>query len=63
MTAELAWFKSSYSQGDGSACVEVAALSHAVHIRDSKRKDGPRITIGPHAWETFITYAATTAGA
>ncbi|GAA0339334.1 DUF397 domain-containing protein [Streptomyces blastmyceticus] len=63
MSTELAWFKSSYSGTEGSVCVEVAALSHAVHIRDSKRKDGPRITIGPHAWETFITYAATTAGA
>ncbi len=58
MSSEPAWSKSSYSQTEGDQCVEVAALSHAVHIRDSKRKDGPRITIGAHAWETFITYAA-----
>ncbi|MEV8479850.1 DUF397 domain-containing protein [Streptomyces sp. NPDC051173] len=54
------WFKSSYSDDDAAACIEVAALSHAVQIRDSKRQDGPRITIGAHAWAAFISYAADT---
>ncbi|MEV6673964.1 DUF397 domain-containing protein [Streptomyces sp. NPDC051162] len=62
MNGEPAWFKSSYSGSEGSTCVEVAALSRTVHIRDSKRKDGPRITIGAHAWAAFITYAAATDG-
>ncbi|MFI1798902.1 DUF397 domain-containing protein [Streptomyces sp. NPDC020379] len=57
-----AWFKSSYSDNDAAACVEISTLSHTVHIRDSKRKDGPRITIGAHAWATFITYAAASDG-
>ncbi|MFF4532519.1 DUF397 domain-containing protein [Streptomyces sp. NPDC001407] len=57
MSSEPAWSKSSYSQTEGDQCVEVA-LSHTVHIRDSKRKDGPRIAIGAHAWAAFITYAA-----
>lgn len=54
-----AWFKSSYSDEEGAQCVEVAALPDTIHIRDSKRKEGPRITIGTHAWATFVTYAAT----
>ncbi|MFI1182759.1 DUF397 domain-containing protein [Streptomyces sp. NPDC020799] len=62
MSGEPVWSKSSYSDNDAGSCVEVAALSHAVHVRDSKRKDGPRITIGAHAWAAFISYAAATDG-
>ena len=32
----LDWFKSSYSSGEGGACVEVAADRAAVRVRDSK---------------------------
>lgn len=37
---ELAWFKSSYSGAEGGQCVEVAACPEAVHVRDSKDKEG-----------------------
>ena len=38
--SELAWFKSSYSDGnDGESCVEVATTPGTIHVRDSQ---GPR---------------------
>ncbi|MEV5611774.1 DUF397 domain-containing protein [Streptomyces sp. NPDC052225] len=54
-TAELAWFKSSYSNNEGGDCVEVA-LGGAVHVRDSKLSPatGPILTVTPHAWRTFL---------
>ncbi|MER7885435.1 DUF397 domain-containing protein [Streptomyces fimicarius] len=50
----LHWFKSSYSNGDGGACVEVATHPAAVHIRDSKVTDGPVLTVEPAAWSAFV---------
>ncbi|MFI7084760.1 DUF397 domain-containing protein [Streptomyces anulatus] len=50
----LHWFKSSYSDGDGGACVEVAAHPAAVHVRDSKVTDGPVLTVEPAAWSAFV---------
>ncbi|MFI9719357.1 DUF397 domain-containing protein [Streptomyces sp. NPDC052396] len=52
------WFKSSYSQGDGSDCVEVATTACVVHIRDSKHNGGPRLAIPPAAWAEFIAGVA-----
>ncbi|MEU6100852.1 DUF397 domain-containing protein [Streptomyces flaveolus] len=52
-----AWFKSSYSSsGDGNDCVEVAiaTATATVHIRDSKRPDGPRLAVTRAAWEGFL---------
>ncbi|MFF0056552.1 DUF397 domain-containing protein [Streptomyces microflavus] len=50
----LHWFKSSYSDGDGGNCIEVAAHPSAVHIRDSKVTDGPVLTVEPAAWSAFV---------
>ncbi|GAB1335888.1 DUF397 domain-containing protein [Streptomyces sp. E-15] len=56
--SELAWFKSSYSGGtNGESCVEVAAASGAVHVRDSKSVGGPQLALTPNAWAAFVTYA------
>ncbi|MFF4241430.1 DUF397 domain-containing protein [Actinomadura geliboluensis] len=42
----LAWRKSSYSGGaDDSACVEVAASSGGVSVRDSKNPDGDHLSV------------------
>ncbi|MEV6379207.1 DUF397 domain-containing protein [Streptomyces sp. NPDC051773] len=58
-TNELAWFKSTYSGGDGDDCVEVAAApSAAVHVRDSKNADGPQLVLSSGAWADFIPYAS-----
>jgi hypothetical protein len=56
-TGELNWFKSSYSGSEGDSCVEVACRPDAVHVRDSKEKDGPRLAVTPAAWADFIGYA------
>ncbi|MEV4739517.1 DUF397 domain-containing protein [Streptomyces sp. NPDC049555] len=53
----LPWAKSSYSQGDGSACVEVATTPRTVHIRDSKRRGGPQLSIPAAAWAAFVAEA------
>ncbi|MGW2306606.1 DUF397 domain-containing protein [Actinomadura luteofluorescens] len=35
------WRKSSYSNGMGGECVELAALPGRIYVRDSKDPDGP----------------------
>ncbi|MEU6504989.1 DUF397 domain-containing protein [Streptomyces sp. NPDC046942] len=55
-TSELTWFKSSYSSGSGDNCVEVATCPTTIHIRDSKAKEGPRLTLSPTAWSAFVTH-------
>ncbi|MEU6687410.1 DUF397 domain-containing protein [Streptomyces sp. NPDC046832] len=58
-TVELAWFKSSYSSSGDGDCVEVAVAicPDAVHIRDSKNKQGPQLRLSPTAWSAFLTHA------
>ncbi|MCC3771866.1 DUF397 domain-containing protein [Streptomyces sp. UNOC14_S4] len=53
----LRWFKSSHSGQESNECVEVADHPQAVHIRDSKHKDGPCLAIRPHSWGRFASYA------
>jgi hypothetical protein len=52
--AQAKWRKSSYSNGNGGACVEVSRdLSDAVAIRDSKDPDGPRLAFAADQWQAF----------
>ncbi|MFD9206601.1 DUF397 domain-containing protein [Streptomyces sioyaensis] len=51
---ESAWFKSSYSNDTGGACVEVADLTGQVGIRDSKDKNGPALVVPTAAWSSFV---------
>ncbi|MGW2819434.1 DUF397 domain-containing protein [Streptomyces sp. NPDC001443] len=53
--AESAWFKSSYSGGNTTECVEAAFIASGIHVRDSKRPDGPRISVSAAAWRHFLT--------
>ncbi|WP_221349187.1 DUF397 domain-containing protein [Streptomyces beigongshangae] len=50
----LAWRKSSYSGAEGGQCVEVAAGTEAVHVRDSKSAAGPVIRVSHEAWAGFV---------
>ena len=50
----LRWFKSSYSGSEGGNCVEVATEPALVHVRDSKKPSGPRLTVAPDAWAAFV---------
>ncbi|MEV5382386.1 DUF397 domain-containing protein [Streptomyces sp. NPDC052721] len=58
-TAELHWFKSSYSDsGEPGSCLEVAPTPTTIHIRDSKNTEGPRLAVDPTTWTAFVAYAA-----
>jgi len=49
------WRKSTYSDGNGGSCVEVAAgLTGVVPVRDSKVDGGPVIVVGAAAWTEFV---------
>ncbi|SEB68106.1 DUF397 domain-containing protein [Streptomyces melanosporofaciens] len=51
---ELSWFKSSYSSGEGGMCVEVAATTDTVHVRDSKNRHGSQLAFSIGQWDAFI---------
>ncbi|MFF9360953.1 DUF397 domain-containing protein [Streptomyces griseoluteus] len=49
------WHKSSYSNGDGGNCVEVAdGVPGAVPVRDSKVEDSPVLLLSASAWADFL---------
>ncbi|MDK0519681.1 DUF397 domain-containing protein [Streptomyces sp. ML-6] len=48
------WFKSSYSGGSGTECVEVANLATVVGVRDSKRPEGPHVAVQRSVWNEFV---------
>ncbi|MFJ4004407.1 DUF397 domain-containing protein [Streptomyces sp. NPDC090023] len=45
------WHKSTYSNGEGGDCVEVA---DGVLVRDSKVADGAVLLLGDSAWADFL---------
>ena len=52
---DAAWRKSSYSTGNGGACVEVARNRPGiVAVRDSKDPHGPTLIFTPADWLAFI---------
>jgi Domain of unknown function (DUF397) len=53
---EARWRKSSRSGGNG-ACVEVACMSEAVAVRDSKDAAGPKLIFTRQAWAGFVERA------
>ncbi|MFG3410189.1 DUF397 domain-containing protein [Streptomyces sp. NPDC048142] len=51
-----AWRKSSYSNQDGGACVEVAdGFTAVVPVRDSKNPSGPALTFAADGWSSFVS--------
>jgi hypothetical protein len=57
-----AWRKSSFSSGNGGACVEVAIVPRAtdtsgrlVALRDSKDPAGPALVFSPEQWRVFLS--------
>ncbi|WP_217185371.1 DUF397 domain-containing protein [Streptomyces sp. AC495_CC817] len=60
-TAELAWFKASYSTDQGDSCIEVAPIPTTVHVRDSKDTTRPHLGLGLAAWAAFVVHAAAQA--
>ena len=52
--------KSTRSNGNGGACVEVADnLPGRVLVRDTKDRDGGTLTFEPAAWAAFVALANT----
>jgi hypothetical protein len=52
-TPQASFHNSSYSDG-GEGCVEVAKLSAARLVRDSKDPGGPALAFTPAAWTSFL---------
>ncbi|WP_406058594.1 DUF397 domain-containing protein [Streptomyces sp. NBC_01077] len=48
------WFKSSYSGGNTTECVECAYAATGAFVRDSKRPEGPMLTLKATAWQDFV---------
>jgi Domain of unknown function (DUF397) len=53
--SEPVWFKSSYSGGNTTECVEAAFTSSGVLIRDSKRPQDLQVAFSAKAWGRFTT--------
>ncbi|MFH9136575.1 DUF397 domain-containing protein [Streptomyces sp. NPDC017524] len=52
----VTWRKSSYSNQDGGACVEVAdGFTVVVPVRDSKNPSGPALTFAADGWSSFVS--------
>jgi len=53
--SQVAWRKSSRSNGGGGACVEVAQVAEATGVRDSKLGDAsPVLPFSSNAWSSFL---------
>ncbi|WP_329519412.1 DUF397 domain-containing protein [Spirillospora sp. NBC_01491] len=50
------WRKSSYSQPLNDDCVELAAVSDHVAVRDSKAPNAGTLVFSHQAWAVFITH-------
>ncbi|GAB2929707.1 DUF397 domain-containing protein [Streptomyces mayteni] len=56
------WRKSSHSNSDGGACLEVAdGVASVVPVRDSKDAHGPVLAFAVGGWSSFV--AAVRGGA
>lgn len=53
--SQLRWRKSSYSNGNGGNCVEVADLPDGGRaVRDSKDRSGPPLVFTAAEWAAFL---------
>ena len=48
------WRKSTYSNGSGGNCVEVADLPNGRAVRDSKHPEGPILVFAREGWQAFV---------
>jgi hypothetical protein len=49
----VGWRKSTYSDGNGGSCVEVADAARVVLVRDTKDRDGGTLAFSAEAWRVF----------
>lgn len=62
VASDLAWFKSSYSGTEGGQCLEIAAGTGVVHVRDSKDVAGPVVRASRETWTGFLGLASSVRG-
>jgi Domain of unknown function (DUF397) len=48
------WRKSTYSNGSGGECVELAGLPGGPAVRDSKHPHGPVLVFTTDQWRAFV---------
>ncbi len=48
------WRKSSYSDGNGGACVEVSDAARVIQVRDTTNRGGGTLTFTASAWQAFV---------
>ncbi|MEV8566729.1 DUF397 domain-containing protein [Streptomyces sp. NPDC051322] len=58
-TAGQNWFKSSYSGGNQTECVEAACILTGTAVRDSKNPHGPQLAFSSSAWTGFVSALRT----
>jgi len=51
---ESAWFKSSYSGGNTTECLEAAVTPSSVLVRDSKLVKSPVVVVRADAWRCLV---------
>ncbi len=52
----LTWRKSSYSNSDGGACIEICdEVAGLVPVRDSKDPQGPALVFPAESWAAFVS--------
>jgi hypothetical protein len=56
------WFKSSYSGGNATECVEAAFVASGVLIRDSKKPERQHLTVSAEAWAGFLAGTCRASG-
>ncbi|MGW2559119.1 DUF397 domain-containing protein [Streptomyces sp. NPDC001514] len=50
---DIEWFKSSYSGGSGTECVEAARVPGGTAVRDSKHPLGQLLAFPAQVWNSF----------
>jgi hypothetical protein len=48
------WHTSTYSQGHGGNCVEVAESPQAVHVRDTRHREEGALVFPSAEWHAFL---------
>ena len=61
--SDLMWRKSSYSGGQSSACIEIAALPNGGRaVRDSKNPDGAVLLLTASQWAGLVAKTVLSPG-
>ncbi|MGA4538463.1 DUF397 domain-containing protein [Uniformispora flossi] len=56
MSVDAIWFKSSHSNGDGGACLEVSpSFPAVVPVRDSKLSASPTLVFSYAGWAELVS--------